>query len=386
MIRKVIIIGPAHPLRGGGITTFNHRLCQEFLTEGYDCRIFSFSLQYPKLLFPGTSQYTTEPAPKGIRIYSVINSIHPLNWWHFGTLISKIRPDLVVVRFWIPFMGPSLGTILRRIRRNRYTRIIAIADNVVPHEKRPGDKLFTRYFLKACDGFITMGEQVTKDLKEFGVTQPVRRLLHPLYDNFGEKADREEARNHLQLPTERPILLFFGFIRKYKGLDILLEALKLLIERCQKEKKPLPLLLVAGEFYDDEKVYQAKIDHLGIRDFVVLRTTFIPESEVRYYFGAADGVVQPYRQATQSGVVPLAYHFEKPMVVTRVGSLPDQVPDGKAGLVCEPEANSLANALSRYLELGEDHFLPQLRDEKMKYSWPAFVRGVADLAESIPIK
>jgi glycosyltransferase involved in cell wall biosynthesis len=259
-------------------------------------------------------------------------------------------------------MGPAFGTILRRVRKNKHTRIIAITDNVIPHEKRLGDGPFTRYFLKSCDAFITMSENVMNDLRQFEKTKPAQLVRHPLYDNFGEPISKEEARKKLGIDTNDNIVLFFGFIRKYKGLDILYEAMGLLKQQNIK-------LLVAGEFYEDAKPFLDQITRLGIEDSLILRTDFIPDSEVKYYLCAADVVIQPYRNATQSGVTPLAYHFEKPMIVTNVGSLPTLVPHEKVGLVCEPEPASLAAAITRYFELGEQYFIPHLRTEKEKYSW-----------------
>ncbi len=376
--RKVVIIGPAHPLRGG-LATFDERLCREFLAEGYDCSIFSFSLQYPGFLFPGTTQYSSEPAPSDLKIYSTINSIHPLNWWHNGEQLKNIRPDLIVVRFWLPLMGPALGTILRRVRKNKHTRIVSITDNVIPHEKRPGDKPFTRYFLSSCDAFITMSEKVMKDLRSFEPSKPAKQVLHPLYDNFGQAISKEEAREKLSLPLTDRIVLFFGFIRQYKGLDLLLRAIGQLKQSGELNKVKIRFL-IAGEFYEDEKPYQSLIDELDIREYLVLRTNFIADSEVKYYLCAADVVIQPYRNATQSGVTPLAYHFEKPMIVTNVGSLPDLVPNEKAGLVCEPEPDSIAQAIVRYFELGENYFLHHLREEKKKYSWEKLVSAIEEVA------
>jgi glycosyltransferase involved in cell wall biosynthesis len=365
--KKIVIIGPGHPLRGG-LATFNQRLCKQFIDEGHECSIYSFSLQYPSFLFPGTTQYSTEPAPTDMEIYSVINSVHPLNWWQVGNVLNRMRPDIIVVRYWLPFMGPALGTILRRVRKNKHTRIVAITDNIIPHEKRPGDIPFTRYFLNSCDAFITMSEKVMNDLRQFEKNKPAQQVLHPLYDNFGDPISKEEARKKLGIDIHDKIILFFGFIRKYKGLDILLEAMPLV--------NPTIKLLVAGEFYEDAKPYQEQIKRLGIQDNLILRTDFIPDSEVKYYLCAADAVIQPYRSATQSGVTPLAYHFEKPMVVTNVGSLPTLVPHEKVGLVCEPEPASLAAAITRYFELGEQYFIPHLRIEKEKYSWHNIVNAI----------
>ncbi|MBK8952177.1 MAG: glycosyltransferase [Chitinophagaceae bacterium] len=377
---SVVIIGPAHPLRGG-LATFNQRLAKEFIQQGDDCSIYSFSLQYPKFIFPGKTQYTDEPAPENLTIHTVINSINPFNWIKIGNRLKKEKPDIIIVRFWLPLMGPALGTILRRVRKNRHTKIICIADNVIPHEKRPGDKLFTKYFLKSCDAFITMSEKVMSDLRLFQKDKPAKLVSHPLYDNFGEIISKAAARKHLGLPENENIILFFGFIRKYKGLDLLLEAMAVL--KNQQQATSNQQLLIAGEFYEDEKPYQEQIAQLGIRDSLILKTDFIPDSEVKYYLCAADAVIQPYKNATQSGVTPLAYHFEKPMVVTNVGGLPALVPDNKVGLVVEPNADAIAAGISRFYELGENYFIPHLRSEKQKYSWTVMTATISQIANDI---
>ncbi|MBL7745234.1 MAG: glycosyltransferase [Chitinophagaceae bacterium] len=369
---KVVIIGPAHPLRGG-LATFNQRLAKEFILSGHECSICSFSLQYPSFLFPGKTQYTDDPAPEGIKINTVINSINPFSWVKVGNRLRKDRPDIIIVRFWLPFMGPAVGTILRRVKKNKHTRIVCIADNVIPHEKRPGDKPFTKYFLKSCDAFVTMSEKVMNDLRTFEKSKPAQLVQHPLYDTFGDIISKEEARKHIGLPENGKIVLFFGFIRKYKGLDILFEAMSLLKNSGIK-------LLVAGEFYEDEKPYREQIEKLAISDLLLLKTDFIPDSEVKYYLCAADAVIQPYRNATQSGVTPLAYHFEKPMIVTNVGGLPSLVPHNKVGLVVEPDPPSIAEGILRFYQLGEDYFIPHLRSEKQKYSWANLVNTIQNLA------
>ena len=372
---KVVIIGPAHPLRGG-LATFNQRLAKEFITEGHNCSIYSFSLQYPAFIFPGTTQYTDEPAPENLTIHTVINSVNPLNWLKIGNRLKKENPDIIIVRFWLPLMGPALGTILRSVRKNKHTKIICIADNVIPHEKRFGDKPFTKYFLKSCDAFITMSEKVMSDLRLFEKTKPAQLVSHPLYDNFGTIISKAEAREKIGVGINDSIVLFFGFIRKYKGLDLLFEAMA-----DERIKKARIKLLVAGEFYEDEKPFQEQIEKLGIKDHLILRTDFIPDSEVKYYLCAADVVIQPYRNATQSGVTPLAYHFEKPMVVTNVGGLPTLVPHEKVGLVVEPNPTAIADGILRFYQLGEDYFIPHLRNEKEKYSWAKLVKAIQHLAE-----
>jgi glycosyltransferase involved in cell wall biosynthesis len=305
----------------------------------------------------------------------LINSINPFNWIKVGKYLQQRKPDLLVVRYWIPFMGPALGTVLRLVRKNRHTKIICIADNVIPHEHRPGDATFTRYFLKACDGFVTMSEKVLADLRQFEPVKPAQMVQHPLYDNFGEKIPKEAARQAIGLNENEKIILFFGFIRKYKGLDLLLQAMK--DERLQAAKIRL---LVAGEFYEDEKMYLQLIQDNSLGKSVTVRKTFIPDSEVKYYLCAADVVVQPYRAATQSGVTPLAYFFEKPMVVTNVGGLPDLVPHLKCGIVCEPQPQAIATAILQFYQLGESHFIPHLRAEREKYSWANLVKAIRTLA------
>ena len=371
--KKVVIIGPGHPLRGG-LATFNQRLAKEFLAHGDDCYICSFSLQYPSFLFPGSTQYSTEPAPRDIKIVSWINSMNPLNWIKVGNRLKKEKPNLVVVRYWLPVMGPALGTILRRIKKNNHTRIVCIADNVIPHEHRPGDSSFTKYFLKSCDAFVTMSERVLNDLRKFEKTKPAQVVQHPLYDTFGEIISKEEARKKLGVGSQESIVLFFGFIRKYKGLDLLFEAMS-----DERIKTAGIKLLVAGEFYEDAKQYKEQVERLGIGDQLILRTDFIPDSEVKYYLCAADAVIQPYRNATQSGVTPLAYHFEKPMIVTNVGGLPSLVPNEKAGLVTDANPKDIASAILKFYQLGENYFIPHLRSEKQKYSWETLVKTIKKL-------
>ena len=376
-MQRIIIIGPGHPLRGG-LATFNHRLAKEFIAEGNECFLVSFSLQYPSLLFPGTSQYSDEPAPEGLVIHSLINSINPFNWLNAGRKIRQWKPDIIVVRYWIPFMGPALGTVLRKVKKNKHTKVICIADNIIPHEKRTGDILFTKYFLKACDAFITMSEKVLEDLRQFEKEKPAQLVHHPLYDNFGERLEKNEARQHLGLNSDEKIILFFGFIRKYKGLDLLLQAMA--DERIKKENIKL---LIAGEFYEDEKPFLELIKNGQLENNVILKTNFIPDSEVKYYLCSGDCIVQPYRNATQSGVTPLAYHFERPMIVTNVGGLPSLVPDQKTGLVCEPNPKSIADAILQFYQLGENYFIPHLREEKKKYLWKNLVSAIMELSTRV---
>ncbi len=376
MSRHVVIIGPAHPLRGG-LSSFNERLAREFITQQYRTEIYTFSLQYPGFLFPGTTQYSSEPAPADITIHEKINSVNPLNWLMVGNELRKKKPDIIIVRYWLPFMGPCLGSILRLVRRNRHTKIICIADNIIPHEKRFGDTAFTKYFIRPVDAFITMSEKVLADLKSI-TSKPSRQIVHPLYDNFGEAVNKEIACEHLGITGENKLVLFFGFIRKYKGLDLLLEAVSILKNKGFFAENNVRLL-IAGEFYEDPQPYLDSIKNFGIEEYIILKNEFIPDSEVKYYLSAADCVIQPYKNATQSGVTPLAYHFEKPMLVTNVGGLPALVPP-TVGLVCEPNAEAIAAQIEEFFRLKPDDFITHIKEEKKKYSWQNLIDAIVSLA------
>ncbi|MFC2106887.1 glycosyltransferase [Bacteroidota bacterium] len=370
--RKVVILGSAYPLRGGGIATYNERLAKAFQDNGDDVTIYNFSLQYPGFLFPGKTQYSDEDPPEGLHIITKVNSVNPLNWVVVGNEIKNLKPDLLIVRYWLPFMAPCLGTICGKVRKNKHTKIIAITDNVIPHESRMGDKQFTRYFLKRVDGFITMSRSVLDDLNTFDKLKPRKFCAHPLYDNFGESVIKKKAIESLGLDAEFKYLLFFGFIRDYKGLDLLLEALS--DERLRK----FPLkLIVAGEFYSDSKPYYNIIENNKIADLVIMKNEFIPNSDVYKYFCACDLVVQPYKDATQSGVTQVAYHFDKPMVVSNVGALPEMVPHNVAGYVVNPDKIEIANSIIDFFEnKREEEFVKNVKIEKKKYSWENMISAI----------
>ena len=374
---KITILGSAHPLRGG-LAAYNERLAREFMYEKDEVTIETFSLQYPEFLFPGTTQYSSLPKPADLTIHVTVNSINPFNWIKTGLKIRRQRPDILVVKFWLPFMAPCLGTICRIIRRNQHTRIISILDNIIPHEKRIGDTLFTKYFVNSVDAFIAMSDSVYNDLSVFDQTKP--RLLnpHPLFDNYGEAVDKISAIQKLNLDTSKKYLLFFGLIRDYKGLDIVLKAMA-----TEQLRNSDIQLIVAGEYYSNREEYEQLIRELAIKDKVELHTRFIPDDEVYLYFCAADMVVQPYKHATQSGVTQICYHFNKPMLVTNVGGLPEIVPDNKVGFVVAPDEQSVANAILRfYNEEKEQEFVQNIQEEKKKYSWKVMTEKVKQLAAS----
>lgn len=374
---KIIILGSAYPLRGG-LATYNERLAKAFQDEGHDVTIYNFSLQYPSILFPGKSQYSTEGAPNDLKIITKVNSINPLNWIAVGNEIKNLKPDLFIVKYWLPFMGPCYGTILRRAKKNKHTKVISILDNIIPHEKRIGDNAFTNYFIKPVDGFVSMSDNVKEDLKQFDITKPSVLQPHPLYDNFGESVSRDEALKELNLSPDFRYLLFFGFIRKYKGLDILLDAM------ADEKIKALPIkLLVAGEFYEDEKPYLEQIEKLKLEKRVLLFKDFISNERVKYFFSAADLVVQPYRHATQSGVTQVAYQFNVPMIVTDVGGLAEIVPDGKAGYVVPKTSNDIANAIVKTFQSDNlSNLIAGVIEEKKRFSWRAMVDSITSLLKN----
>lgn len=374
--KKILILGTAHPFRGG-LAAFNERLAEE-LQQTDEVDIWTFTVQYPGFLFPGKTQYATEPAPAHLRIRRIINSVNPLNWWFTGRKIRRMAPDLIMVRYWLPFMGPCLGTILRIAKKGRRIKVVSMLDNVVPHEKGPGDVIFTRYFLKPVDAFIAMSQSVLNDLRRFEPEKPALLIPHPIYDNYGPILPKAVAREHLKLDNNKRYILFFGFIRQYKGLDLLLQAMG--DERLRKLDVHL---IVAGEFYEDAAPYHKLIEELRLGDRVLLHTEYIPNEAVKDYFCAADLVVQSYKSATQSGISQIAYHFEKPMVVTNVGGLAETIPDNKVGFIVEPEPGAIAAAVERYYrDQREADMTAALRIEKQQYSWQRLAAELHRLADS----
>ncbi len=372
---KVLIIGPAYPLRGG-LSVIDEAMCRAFMKEGHEAAIVTYKLQYPGFLFPGKTQMADGPPPEGLEIHVWMNSINPLNWVATARKINRLRPDLLIFRNWIPFMGPCFGTIVRFVKKN--IKVLSVVDNLYPHEKRPLDKLMTNYFLRKINGYITFSKTVQQQLKE-NRFENIIYTPHPLDDNLGERVTKKEACRRLGLDPADRYVLFFGFIRKYKGLDLLLASF------ARPEVKQLKLkLLVVGEFYDDKEKYMKIIEENGLQDTVKVIDDFVPVPEVRYYFSAADLVAQTYHSASQSGITQIAYHFEKPMLVTNVGGLTEYVPHGKVGYVVEKEPKAIAGAIADFFNNSRGpEFEPHIREEKKKYSWEIFVKNVLELYRKI---
>lgn len=378
MAKKVVLVGTAHPFRGG-LASYNERLIKEFNDLGNEASIETFTLQYPNFLFPGKTQYSDSPKPKNITINESVSSINPFNWIKIGRKIRKQKPDYLIFKFWLPFMGPCFGTIARIAKKNKITKVISIIDNIIPHEKRIGDKVLSNYFVKPIDGFVAMSHSVLDDLNTFDSKKPKLYNPHPLFDNFGELISREQALKNIGLDPAFNYILFFGFVRDYKGLDLLLDAFA-----DERFRKTNIRLIVAGEYYNNQDKYDEQIKRLNLSEYLVLKNDFIPNEEVKDYFCAADIIAQPYKNATQSGVTQIGYHFEKPMLVTNVGGLAELIPHNKVGYVVEPNSKEIADSLlSFYEENKKEEFEINVRNEKEKFSWKKMVETINTLAEKI---
>lgn len=373
----IILVGPAFPLRGG-IAHFNESFAKSLIDEGYTVELVSFYLQYPSILFPGKTQKSEGEPPEGLSIHNWLSSINPLSWRSAAKKIIALKPQLVVIRFWIPFMGPALGALAKRLRKNGII-VIGLIDNAIPHESRGFDKSLSTLFFKHCTAFFTLSASVADDLKHLAPGKEIATSPHPVYDIFGEPVSKALAREKLNLDPDENYILFFGFIRAYKGLDLLIEALG------TEEARKLNLkLIVAGEFYEDEQKYRDLIEKLNLKDSVIICSDYIPQEEVKYYFCAANIVAQTYRSATQSGVTQIAYHFERPMLVTDVGGLAEIVPHGKVGYVVPPSPGAIAEAIVRFFsERNEKPFAEKAAIEKERFSWSHFTRKFIDFAHQL---
>lgn len=366
---KICILGPAHPYRGG-LAAIMETMARVFANRGDEVSIRTFTLQYPSILFPGKSQTVDTPTPEDLNIERCVNTINPFNWIRLGRRLRRERPDFILLKYWTPFMAPCFGTIARIARRNGHTKVLCQIDNVQPHEHHIVDRPFNRYFLRSVDGFIYMSEQVHRELRDYTAV-PALFSPHPMFENFGNRVERTEACRHLSLDPDKRYLLFFGLIRDYKGLDILLDA-------WAKITNDNLRLLIAGEFYTDPAKYMPAIEGLGER--VVLRNAFVADEDVKYWFSAADAVVLPYKTATQSGVTQVAYNFGVPPIVTDVGGLAEIVPDGKVGFVVNPDAESVAEAIEKlYKDDTLERFRSNMQEERKRFSWDEMCDRITEL-------
>ncbi len=371
---KIIIVGTAHPYRGG-LAAFNERLAHEYVQQGHDVEVYTFTLQYPSFLFPGKTQFTDEEPTHNLTIHRRINSVNPLNWISVGREIKAKKADKVIFCYWMAFFAPCFGTIARNCKAEN-TKSLALVHNMIPHEPTVLDKFFPNYFVNAMDGFLAMTNSVVDDINKFDKkNKPKTVSPHPVYDHYGKPMAREEALKELDLDADFRYILFFGFVRKYKGLDLLLNAF------TDVRLRQFPVkLIVAGEFYESKAPYLETIRKNALEDNVILHSDFIPDDKVKHYFNGADLVAQTYRSATQSGVSQIAYNFENPMLVTDVGGLSETIPHGKVGYVVKTDVNAIADALVDFFENERlEQFTENVRLEKKKYEWEKMVEAINSL-------
>ena len=363
-----MILGPAHPYRGG-IASFNERLAKEFQNQGWKVTLVTFTLQYPSFLFPGKDQLHDGPAPKELNIHRKLNSINPISWFKTASFVRSLKPDLVITHFWHPYLGPALGNVLK----NSKTKNISIVHNLYPHERKMGDNALIKKYIANSENYIALSKKVEMDLKGLTSAENVLLATHPVYDNYGEQVDQKKALEKLNLSAEYQYILFFGLIRQYKGLDLLLDA----YANFQKDNKKVKLL-IAGEFYDKQEKYLQQIENLSIKDQVIIHDHFIPNNEVKYYFSACDLVAQTYHRATQSGIMQIAIQFEKPMLVTNVGGLAEIIEDQKHGYITETNSEKISESLSDFFSNPErkEKFKSNLTLLKEKYSWASFYKKI----------
>jgi glycosyltransferase involved in cell wall biosynthesis len=366
---RIVIVGTAHPIRGA-MAQLNTILGWH-LSKNHSIEIVSFKRQYPKIFFPGKTQIDPSGPLFKLPIKPLIDSINPITWIKAARHINSRQPDLVIFRYWLPFFAPCFGVISFLVRRHTNTKVLFICDNVVPHERRPGDSALTRFAFRFVDYFIVQSKSVEQDLQRFIPSARYVVVPHPIYNVFGGLLPKTEARRQLRLSDEH-VILFFGYVRQYKGLHLLLDALQLVI-------KQIPVkLLVVGEFYENEESYRRKIQDLGLTDYVMVYSHYIPNEQVAIYFSACDVVVLPYISATQSGIVQLAYNFDKPVIATDVGGLAEVVIDGVTGFIVPPsDPVRLSQAIVRYYqEARELDFTKNVGAEKGRYSWDRMVQAI----------
>jgi len=378
---KIAIVGTAYPMRGG-IAQFN-ALLYKYLSAKNDVTMFSFKRQYPEFLFPGKTQYEQgEPTfkiPDKINKISV-DSVNPINWINVGLKIAKVKPDLIIFKYWLPFLGPCFTIISVFAKFFSKAKVLFICDNVIPHEKRLGDRFFTKLAFSQVDYFIVMSKTVEEDLKKFSRGKPYKLIPHPVYNIFGERVSKSEAkefiRKEFNIDTRNEkVILFFGYIRKYKGLNYLIDAMPEILKKLRLK------LLIVGEFYEDEKKYFDQIESLKLRDSVEVVSDFVPDEKVRYFFSASDIVVLPYVNATQSGITQIAYYYDKPVIATDVGGLSEVVKNNETGFIIAPESSkAIANAVVKFYEENlEEKFSANANSEKKNYTWEKFVFSIENL-------
>jgi len=369
---KIVLVGPFPPFRGG-ISDLNAALA-DHLSKRHEIHAINFTTQYPKVLFPGKTQFKKGDSAQEVDSIRCLSSINPFSWRKTAYKIIDIEPDLVLFRFWLPFFAPAFSGVAKKIRKYSDATIMAICDNIIPHEERLLDTRLTKRFFGFIDSFIVLSKKVENELLSFVPEAKYKYSPHPIYSIFNNTLSKEQAKAELKLATKK-VLLFFGLIREYKGLDILINAM----EKIKTELEDYTLLIV-GECYENENKYTELIKKAGITDNVKCHYSFIPDNEVGKYFSAADVVVLPYKTASQSGIVQIAYHFDTPVIVSNVGGLPEIVDEGKTGYCVEPSPNAFAKAIKAFYEKDNiSEMNSNISDYKSQFSWDNMVKAIEKL-------
>ncbi|HIM52957.1 MAG TPA: glycosyltransferase [Candidatus Marinimicrobia bacterium] len=369
---KIVLVGPFPPFRGG-ISDLNAALA-DHLSKRHEIHAINFTTQYPKVLFPGKTQFKKGDSAQEVDSIRCLSSINPFSWRKTAYKIIDIEPDLVLFRFWLPFFAPAFSGVAKKIRKYSDATIMVICDNIIPHEERLLDTRLTKRFFGFIDSFIVLSKKVENELLSFVPEAKYKYSPHPIYSIFNNTLSKEQAKAELKLATKK-VLLFFGLIREYKGLDILINAM----EKIKTELEDYTLLIV-GECYENENKYTELIKKAGITDNVKCHYSFIPDNEVGKYFSAADVVVLPYKTASQSGIVQIAYHFDTPVIVSNVGGLPEIVDEGKTGYCVEPNSNAFAKAIKAFYENDNiSEMNSNISEYKSQFSWDAMVKAIEKL-------
>ena len=369
---KIVLVGPFPPFRGG-ISDLNAALA-DHLSKRHEIHAINFTTQYPKVLFPGKTQFKKGDSAQEVDSIRCLSSINPFSWRKTAYKIIDIDPDLVLFRFWLPFFAPAFSGVAKKIRKYSDATIMVICDNIIPHEERLLDTRLTKRFFGFIDSFIVLSKKVENELLSFVPEAKYKYSPHPIYSIFNNTLSKEQAKAELKLATKK-VLLFFGLIREYKGLDILINAM----EKIKTELEDYTLLIV-GECYENENKYTELIKKAGITDNVKCHYSFIPDNEVGKYFSAADVVVLPYKTASQSGIVQIAYHFDTPVIVSNVGGLPEIVDEGKTGYCVEPNSNAFAKAIKAFYENDNiSEMNSNISEYKSQFSWDAMVKAIEKL-------
>jgi D-inositol-3-phosphate glycosyltransferase len=373
---KIVLMGPAYPLRGG-IAQYLAVLHEKLIAAGHEVHFVSFIKQFPEWLFPGKTQLEKSEHVIDVKPVARFAPLGILSWGRTAREIAKHNPDLVIFKWWMPFFGPGYWAVARWIRKHTNARVLFIIDNAIPHESRPGDKFFTSLAFSKVDYFVAQSRAVEKDMFTWFPDlkrDHVKMCPHPIYDCYpafpnGQKAAREQ----LGIPPESKTLLFFGFVREYKGLHLLLDALPEIRKQLSDVK-----LLVVGEFYDARESYDKKIRELGLADCVSIRDDYVPNEEVGIYFAAADCVVLPYRSATQSGIIQVAYALDLPVITTDVGGLAEVVENNVTGFIVPPGSPAaLAEAAQKFYSAGgRPAFEENVKRAAHKFSWDGLIEAI----------